>query len=275
MYQEEESIYNIIPKEVYIPPKQEKYKSRYPPNIIPTGSTLALRNSQKPNVRNCGGHFEEIIEDHPISCKYSTLGKPKGSYKQSPDRYLKKGEGSQSIFHLPRLQNNSSIRHSHSQEKIKPPVPKLSESPLLLQGTKKNFILDNIVSNILSVPAVSLSQPDWLKKKEYGQTPRYLQKIKERTLQESIIMKDIVRAQEQEEQKKLYELSQQELQNLREGLKSKWEQVYREYQQLTHITKIDTIHKLRKKEKCEEQLKQLEADMLKLKKNHIFVDATK
>ncbi len=37
---EEESIYNLIPKEYIPPPKEKMYKSHYPHDLAPTGSTL-------------------------------------------------------------------------------------------------------------------------------------------------------------------------------------------------------------------------------------------
>ena len=44
-----ESIYNIIPKEYVPPPKEPRYKSKYPPNIPPTGSTFGNHTTSKPN----------------------------------------------------------------------------------------------------------------------------------------------------------------------------------------------------------------------------------
>ena len=47
---EEESIYNLIPKE-YVPPTKENiYKSHYPPNMAPTGSTLINHTTSRPGV---------------------------------------------------------------------------------------------------------------------------------------------------------------------------------------------------------------------------------
>jgi hypothetical protein len=46
----EESIYNIIPKEYNPPQKGKVYKSRYPPNIPPTGSTFGNFTTSKPGV---------------------------------------------------------------------------------------------------------------------------------------------------------------------------------------------------------------------------------
>ena len=50
--------------------------------------------------------------------------------------------------------------------------------------------------------------------------------------------------------------------------------MHKEYQQITHIQKIDTIGKKSKKENCEKELAQLEKDIQKLSKGHIFVDTT-
>ena len=46
----EESIYNIIPKEYIPPPKEPLYKSKFPPNIKPTGSTFGNHTTSKPMV---------------------------------------------------------------------------------------------------------------------------------------------------------------------------------------------------------------------------------
>lgn len=45
-----ESIYNIIPKEYNPPPKGPIYKSKYPPNIPPTGSSFGHHTTSKPIV---------------------------------------------------------------------------------------------------------------------------------------------------------------------------------------------------------------------------------
>merc|ERR1712093_941920 len=56
------------------------------------------------------------------------------------------------------------------------------------------------------------------------------------------------------------------------GLKSKWEQVNTDYQATTHLTKLDTIGKVKRKEKYEAELSQIEKDIEKLNRKHIFVD---
>jgi hypothetical protein len=47
----EESIYNIIPKEYTPPPKEPLYRSKFPPNIKPTGSTFCHHTTSKPIVK--------------------------------------------------------------------------------------------------------------------------------------------------------------------------------------------------------------------------------
>jgi hypothetical protein len=51
----EESIFNLIPKDPYIPPKQPRYKSQHNPRAIPTASTFALKTTSKPGVANLAG----------------------------------------------------------------------------------------------------------------------------------------------------------------------------------------------------------------------------
>jgi hypothetical protein len=46
----EETIYNIIPKEYTPPPKEPLYRSKFPPNIKPTGSTFCNHTTSKPLV---------------------------------------------------------------------------------------------------------------------------------------------------------------------------------------------------------------------------------
>ena len=46
----EESIYNIIPRNPELSPDKPIYKSKYPYDIPPTGSTFAIHTSSKPGV---------------------------------------------------------------------------------------------------------------------------------------------------------------------------------------------------------------------------------
>ena len=58
-------------------------------------------------------------------------------------------------------------------------VPKISEKPIMGLVSDKNFIVSNAVENILAAPKLpGNSNRDFLKKKNYGKVPRYLQTIK-------------------------------------------------------------------------------------------------
>jgi hypothetical protein len=51
----EESIFNLIPKEAYVPPKAAKHKSKHFPSTVPTASTFGLRTTSKPGIANLNG----------------------------------------------------------------------------------------------------------------------------------------------------------------------------------------------------------------------------
>jgi len=51
---QEESIYNLIPKEYVQPPKQKLYRSRFYHSIAPTASTFGHHASSIPGVKKLG-----------------------------------------------------------------------------------------------------------------------------------------------------------------------------------------------------------------------------
>jgi hypothetical protein len=77
MYKEE-SIYNLVPVEKVQPEKQPRYRSMYPPDIVPTASTFGLKTSSFPNVANMNGDLNLPKGAHPIKQAYGTMGKPNG-----------------------------------------------------------------------------------------------------------------------------------------------------------------------------------------------------
>jgi hypothetical protein len=77
----EESIFNLIPKEAYVPPKQARHKSKHDPKCQPSASTFALRTTSKPGVANLAGHSIEQGGSHTQKAATGTLGLPKGQAK--------------------------------------------------------------------------------------------------------------------------------------------------------------------------------------------------
>ena len=90
MYQEE-SIYNLLPKEKIEMEKQPLYRSLYPPQIAPTASTFGLKTSSFPNVANINGEYMYPRGAHPLKGQFSTFGKPNGFNKADPNNFIKKG----------------------------------------------------------------------------------------------------------------------------------------------------------------------------------------
>lgn len=78
---EEESIYNLIPKEYVPPPRDYRYKSKFPPSLPPTGSTFINHTTSRPGVANMAGDFDVPKGPHTHKEFSATMGKPKGSAK--------------------------------------------------------------------------------------------------------------------------------------------------------------------------------------------------
>ncbi len=150
----------------------------------------------------------------------------------------------------------------------KEPVPCVHEKPVQGQRSGKNFIISNAIENILSVAKRAPEPVDWVKKKDYGVTPEYLSKIKENIDHEYKMIQNL---QSEFEPKKDC-LSEAEVNEIREGLKKKWDEVNHEYQRHTHIRLVDTVGSKTRKENYERELAQIEADIKKLNKGYIFVE---
>jgi hypothetical protein len=60
----------------------------------------------------------------------------------------------------------------------KDPVPCVNDKPVQGLKSNKNFIVTNAIENILSVAKRAPEPIEWTKKKDYGQVPDYLDRIK-------------------------------------------------------------------------------------------------
>lgn len=212
------------------------------------------------------GDYQEFEGAHKNKSVSAHFGKPKGAVKPKPDSFTKKGTGT---MVLPEKQ-----KFTYSTQERKQPVPKKADEPIHGLKTEKNFIVANAVEVILK-PAKKTPEPeDPLKKKTYGKVPQYLQKIKNDIEEEYTTLRQLKQDQNDEQEKKKYMMTFEEIQTLKEGLKKKWEVVNKEYQTITHIRKPDTQGLKRKKENCEKELAQIEKDLELLEKPYVFVDAT-
>ncbi|NXF36156.1 ENKUR protein, partial [Nyctibius bracteatus] len=163
-------------------------------------------------------------------------------------------------------------------------VPRRTDHPVMGIQNKTNFIKTNAVAAITGLPkkpqpiCVDTRQgdkylletsglvPKYIKKKDYGVTPKYVTRRNE----------EMKRSQkeyeagilEQLKKRAMKRLSDEERKSLLQGLKKNWEEAYREFQCLP--VQIDTVTKKMYKEKLESQMKQLEHDIEAIEKHQVI-----
>jgi hypothetical protein len=162
----------------------------------------------------------------------------------------------------------------------KPPVPRRDEVPVLGLTSGKDFVVSNAVEAIIApLRARKPKQAaEWLSKPGYGQVPAYLGEMRQAIDQERQLLQILLEQQEEQEKAAapgMRELSSGERQELLLALKRKWDEVNQAYQLITFkniSASTASLGDIRWKEQCEQQLKQLEADINKLSvKAAIFV----
>ena len=162
----EESMYNLIPKEAYVPAKPKRHHSKYDPKAAPTASTFCLTTTSKPGVSNLVGSTQAPSGSHLDKAPSATFGLPKGAAKPDANTFRLKGTGT---FVLPEVKKYE----RDGAKKVQ--VPKKDEKPIMGLVSDKNFIVSNAVENILAAPKLPANNDkDYLKKKNYGKVPKYL-----------------------------------------------------------------------------------------------------
>ena len=94
----EESIYNLIPKEAYVPPKAQRHVSKHNPKAAPTSSTFCLGTTSKPKISNMTGEDAAPSGHHVNKSVAGQFGLPKGQAKPDPNTFRLKNTGT---FKLP------------------------------------------------------------------------------------------------------------------------------------------------------------------------------
>lgn len=217
MYQEE-SIYNLVPKEKILPEKDKRYRSFYPPWLHPTATTFNLNNTSYPKVANMNGEVLLPRGAHSTFGNWRTFGLPEGSYKQDPQNFYKKGHQYKTIPPPERIRSESEIR--------KPSVPTLADKPIMGLKSDKNYITANAVDAILMAPRKKAKEEfDYLKKKDYGKVPNYLKKLKVDIENEYKTIREMQIRNEEEDAKRRKVLTKEEIETLRQGLIKKLEQL--------------------------------------------------
>eukprot|EP00753_Platysulcus_tardus_P018635 PLAT6986.1.p1 GENE.PLAT6986.1~~PLAT6986.1.p1 ORF type:complete len:259 (+),score=134.78 PLAT6986.1:91-867(+) len=253
---DDESIFNLIPRPERRVKKAKMYRSRHDPTAPPVGSTFTAATS-----RSTGTGAPATV---------------RGSV--DPKRFLRSGAKTRSALPEPKPFKRASAKR-------KPAVPKRSERPVVGLKTTKDFVTTNAVEAILSAPkkralargdrsmAAEVAEPDYLHKADYGKVPEYLGKVKEEVEREYAMIRAIHDAEEEQEAPRtVHEMDVDDVEDLLDDLKAKWDDVNAKYQRMCHIVKLDTIGLVRRKESYERELAQIEADIEKLSsKPRVFV----
>jgi len=252
-----ENIYNLIPRQQQIPDASSRYQSKF--NATFSGGS--------------GGGSAEFGKRQP----HQTMGEAKVPLPK-PDDFLKKHSKESRTSELRRspdlIRGEYDDMYQQLQQK-KPPVPKVTEKPVMGLKTNKNFITQNAVENIMAVPKKpekilvdtrygAKQQLDdsglrlkYVNKKDFGKTPEYLikrqQEMEEEQRQYNLYITDMQKRGAMEQ------LSEAERQAILIGLKHNWEELHHQYQSLSVV--IDTVPKKHKKEWLESEMKQLEKDI--------------
>jgi hypothetical protein len=245
---DEESIYDLIPRSAPEPPKPRRHKSKYPSEAPPTASTFGSANM--------GGDYTPNVVKKPSA----TFGKK--SYKSNPAGFLRKDATTKK---LPEAK-----KFTRQTAKLKPQVVKASDRPVFKRNEKTNFIKENAMAAIMAQPPKRKEDLNYLKKEDYGKVPEYLEHVKrEVAAEQEYIQSQMMEQQPYSSQPQV--IPEAERLQILNNLKQKWEEVNNKYQQLTHLTVLDNMKKDRK-QTYEAELTSLEKAIEKMSKQYCFVE---
>ncbi|XP_063180711.1 enkurin [Chroicocephalus ridibundus] len=244
-----ESIHNLPPLEEKQPVKPPRYISTFRPAV------------------KC--------EAEKNKAQWKTMGPAKVAVP-SPKKFLQKHSKE------PKLPARKKEQDSKKLPALS--VPRRTDHPVMGIQSKKNFINTNAVAAITVLPKkpqpiyvdrrqgdkylleTSGLVPKYIKKKDYGVTPKYITRRNEEVKRAQKEYEDSIL--EHLKKRAMKRLSDEERRSLLQGLKKNWEEVYRDFQRLS--VEIDTIPKKLYKEKLELQMKQLEHDIEVIEKHKVI-----
>lgn len=254
-----ESVYALIQPEASVAARAPRFKSRDAP--APTASTFGFHGTSVV-LGNVAGS-SNIITVHPSQKKFATFGRGV-SNDVDPATFLKKGAAAVTSESVQSADGSKVVR-----EKVKAPIPKRDEKPVMGLKTDKNFVVANAVENILTVPKKQSSQKQRaVDRDDYGRVPQYIHQIKSE-LKDQYALVDSYKQRKAQEEEKFAELSPSEIQELRSGLQRRWEVLNKEFQ--TMGFSVETYSQKRHQEEVEAELRSVEAALHRVSKSRIFV----
>jgi len=236
-----ESIYALLPQTQVVPPKPPMHVSKYKGSVDPREWPMGV-----PKRSN------------------ATFGVPKGTYKPDPRTFTKKHAGE---ITLP-----DPKAPTMTKPKLKVPLIKRDDKPIMGLVSAKNFVTANAVENILMQPK---KLPDGdiepMKKADFAKVPQYLQTVKQKIAHEKAIVEEfnMRMTQAQNSQGAVRKMSEAERSELLVALKQRWQHTNSEYQKLPFHVGTDRARM--RKEKYEANLAQIEKDIETLSRKVVLV----
>lgn len=235
---EVETIYNLIPK---------------PPPTLERGPL------HRSSFRN--HHEAETVQKRA----HATMGEPNDVMRKSPKDFLKKGSRCRNLGPKARVA-------PHGQETLsKPPVPRRQEIPKVKAPEQKDFILDNWKQAPKTKKLHPEKQQTWYTDKpDYGQTPKYLARVKQETENEAAYWDEVRESMMPEDTETRCRLiGEEEKQEILDGLNANLTDLKRKYASLSFG--MDHLSFRKKKEGMERQMAQLEEDIKTFSRQNVYV----
>lgn len=240
MYEQEESVYALIPPAQVIPPKPRRHHSKHPGEVDPADFEFGVNSKRG----------------------FATLGLPNGLNAENPATFLR-SHAKEPVLPDPKAPTNPKPR-------LRAPVPKKDEKPIMGLTSSKNFITTNAVEVILAQPKKTENEElPYTLKPNYGQVPRYLERNKEKINSEKEQFEQYLRLREQQASSNVTQLMPDEKAELLRHLKSKWASVNQAYQKISFT--LDTPAKKQRKESYEKQLAEIERDIKTLERGEMIL----
>ncbi|EAY06230.1 LOC402794 protein, putative [Trichomonas vaginalis G3] len=238
MLEEEECIYNLIPKPPPEIVKEPLHKSKFQ-------DQTAFLTAKK------YGH--------------ATMGLPPEKLKQPPSQYLKKGERTKKLPPRERVvpKGNDGLN--------KPPVPKATETIKMKSPTKRNYILENWKQAPKTKKLHPAKPETWYTDKpDYGEVPAYMERVKKEAADEAEYWDNVRESMVPEDtETRCRLLSEEERIEILNGLYANLAENKKRYASLSFGQ--DNLSFRRKKEEMEREAAQLEADIKTFERPNVYI----
>ena len=239
MYDEEETIYGLIPKP---PPKTAK---------------APLHRSRFRHTYN----FESVP-----TAAHATMGEPLDFFRRTPDKFLRKGSRCPNI--------SRDLHQSESPREPRTLVKPLVHSAKVRRSAprpSRNFILENWKSAPLTRKLhPDRPEVDWTKRPGFGKVPKYLNRVRQEAMDERAYWdQERERLQPRDNEPRCRLLSEEERVKVLTGLTSNYEEIKQFYNSMPFGH--DNLSFIRRRTELEAQMSQLEKDIDTFSKKNIYI----